>query len=111
MSARFAWLPLPSLEARSGERTRVVGAIRRVIITSFGDDSEGEIAWVRRALAGEDLTGSDIARPEALLSLLPVTDTMVRQYARSAAAWATVTPVVLPGYDDPDHYRRRLGTE
>ena len=33
---------------------------------------------------------------------------MVRQYTRSAAAWATVTPVVLPGYDDPNHYRRRL---
>jgi len=107
-TARFAWLPLPSLEARSGEGTRVVGGIRRVIITSFGDDLEAELVWVRRALAGEDLTGSDVVRPEALLSLLPVTDTMVRQYARSAAEWATVTPVVLPGYDDPDHYRRRL---
>ena len=107
-TARFAWLPLPSLEARSGERTRAVGGIRRVIITSFGEDLEAEIAWVRRALAGDELTGTDIARPEALLSLLPTTDKMVRQYTRPAAAWATVTPVVLPGYDDPGHYRRRL---
>jgi CRISPR-associated protein Csb2 len=106
-TARFGWLPLPSLEARGEEGTRV-GAIRRVIITSFGEDLEAEIAGVRRALAGDELKRSDIARPEALLSLLPVTDTMVRQYTRSAAAWATVTPVVLPGYDDPDHYRRRL---
>ncbi len=107
-TARFACLPLPSLEPRSGERTRVVGGIRRAIITSFGDDLEAEIAWVRRALAGDELTRSDIARPEALLSLLPATDNMVRPYTRPAAAWATVTPVVLPGYDDPDHYRRRL---
>jgi CRISPR-associated protein Csb2 len=107
-SARFAWLPLPSLEARSGERTRVVGGIRRVIVTSFGEDLGAEVAWVRKALAGDELTGSDIARPEALLSLLPATDMMVREYARPAATWATVTPVVLPGYDDPDHYRRRL---
>jgi CRISPR-associated protein Csb2 len=107
-TARFAWLPLPSLEPRSEGKTRVAGGIRRVIITSFGEDLGAEVAWVRRALAGEDLTGSDIARPEALLSLLPKTDKMVSQYTRSAATWATVTPVVLPGYDDPDHYRRRL---
>ena len=33
---------------------------------------------------------------------------MIRRYIQPAASWATVTPLVLPGYDDPGHYRRRL---
>lgn len=28
-------------------------------------------------------------------------------YTHAANTWATVTPVVLPGYDDPGHLRRR----
>ena len=44
----------------------------------------------------------------ALLSLLPNTDPVVQSYMRTSSTWATVTPVVLPGYDDPAHYRRRL---
>ncbi len=43
-----------------------------------------------------------------MLSLLPNTDTVVQAYTRPSTTWATVTPVVLPGYDDPAHYRRRL---
>jgi CRISPR-associated protein Csb2 len=35
-------------------------------------------------------------------------DMMVGDYAKTSATWSTVTPVVLPGYDDPAHYRRRL---
>jgi CRISPR-associated protein Csb2 len=59
-------------------------------------------------LSGQELISEDEKQPLALLSLLPTTDRVVRQYTQPAASWATVTPVVLPGYDDPDHYRRRL---
>jgi CRISPR-associated protein Csb2 len=38
----------------------------------------------------------------------PDGDKVLPIYTRSASSWATVTPVVLPGFDDPAHYRRRL---
>jgi CRISPR-associated protein Csb2 len=105
---RFAYLPLPSIEGRGGGQTRVVGAVRRVILFSFAEDCETEIVWARRALSGQDLIDEDKNQPVALLSLLPASGNVVRQYTQAAASWATVTPVVLPGYDDPAHYRRRL---
>lgn len=105
---RFAYLPLPSIEARGEGKARVVGAVRRGILTAFADDCEEEIAWARRALSGQELIDEDKKQPVALLSLLPATEKIVRHYTQPAASWATVTPVVLPGYDDPAHYRRRL---
>lgn len=107
-SARFAWLPLPSLETRGERNVRVVGSIRRIIVTSFADRFDDEIAWARRALSGEELAAGANGAAEALVSLLPESDRMVHEYVRPASEWATVTPVVLPGYDDPAHYRKRL---
>lgn len=105
---RFAYLPLPSIEARGEGRARVVGSIRRVIMFSFAEHSEAEIAWARRALSGHELIDEATKQPVALLSLIPDTDRVARRYIERASSWATVTPVVLPGYDDPDHYRRRV---
>ncbi len=105
---RFAFLPLPSIEARGQDKARVVGSVRRAILTAFGDECGEEITWARRALSGQELIDEDKKQPIALLSLLPETEKIVRYYTRPAASWATVTPVVLPGYDDPAHYRRRL---
>jgi CRISPR-associated protein Csb2 len=107
-SPRFAWLPLPTVETRGEGKPRAVGGIRRIIVTSFDAGFDDEIAWTRRALSGEELMAGANGTAEALLSLLPESDRMVREYVRPATTWATVTPVVLPGYDDPDHYRRRL---
>jgi CRISPR-associated protein Csb2 len=112
-SKRFAYLPLPSIEGRGEGKVRVVGNIRRVMISSFADNCEDEISWARRALSAQDLVDEDQKRAVALLSLVPSTDKAVRCCTQSSVQWATVTPVVLPGYDDPAHYRRRLkrGTE
>lgn len=107
-SRRFAYLPLPSIEARGQGKVRVVGSVRRVILSSFAEDCEAEIVWARRTLSGEELIEEGKKQPVALLSLLPKTDWVVRHYIEPAVSWATVTPVVLPGYDDPAHYRRRL---
>lgn len=105
---RFFYLPLPSIESRGDRQTRVVGSIRRVILTAFSDECEAEIDWTRRQLSGQELIDKHTQRPVAILSLLPTNERMIRQYVQPAASWATVTPVVLPGYDDPAHYRRRL---
>jgi CRISPR-associated protein Csb2 len=108
---RFAYVPLPSMEARDGGNSRVAGSIRRVMLTSFAEGCEQEFAWVRRTLAGQELIDERTKRPAALLSLIPESERGVRCYLRPASVWATVTPMVLPGYDDPRHYRRRMGTE
>jgi CRISPR-associated protein Csb2 len=108
---RFAYLPLPSIEARATPDARVVGSIRRILLTSFAQDLEAQVAWARRSLPGQELIDEEQTQPVALLSLLPASDSMIRRYVQPAASWATVTPVVLPGYDDPEHYRRRLKTD
>jgi CRISPR-associated protein Csb2 len=104
---RFAYWPVPSVEHRGADRSAVIGSIRRVIVTSFDPQSAGEVAWTRRALSGQDLIDEDSGRPVALLSLIHH-DAVVQRYTAAATTWMTVTPVVLPGYDDPKHYRRRL---
>lgn len=105
---RFAYLPVPSIEARGEGRARVIGSVRRVILACFADDCEAEITWARRSLSGQELIDEQKDQPVALLSLIPADEKVVRHYTQPAASWATVTPVVLPGYDDPAHYRRRL---
>lgn len=107
-SRRFVYLPLPSIEGRGEGKARVVGSVRRLMLTALFDDCENEIAWARRALSGRDLIDENSGQSAALLSLLPGNEKMVRCYVEPADTWATVTPVILPGYDDPSHYRRRL---
>ena len=104
---RFAYLPLPSIETRSPSGVWA-GSIRRVLLSVPAGGCEEEIAWARRALSGEELREENTGKVKALLSMIPENQGVVQRYLGEAAEWATVTPVVLPGYDDPRHYRRRL---
>lgn len=96
---RFSYLPLPTIN----HKLRRVESIRRVLVSA----SPGEgprIDWVRKALAGEELT-SDDARVSGLLTILPGSDWVLRQYVGHASDWSTVTPLILPrheGYDTRD---------
>lgn len=105
---RFAFLPLPTLEQRRGSAPVTVGSIRRVMVSSFSDECRVEIEWAKRALDGRQLQDERDRQPVALLSQLAREDPIVRQYTRASHCWKTVTPVVLPGWEDPRHYRRRL---
>jgi CRISPR-associated protein Csb2 len=87
------------------------------MLAAFDEGYEREIEWARSALSGQLLIPeqaqkiecTEVARePLGVLSLLPAADPVVRSYLRPSSTWATVTPVVLPGHDDPAHYRRRL---
>lgn len=106
---RFAYLPLPSIEPRGPGRI-AVGHIRRVLVATLSMGNEAELAWARRALPGQEMIAAGREQSVALLTLLPETDGVVRQYRDRAAWWASVTPVLLPGHDDRAGYRRRLAT-
>ncbi|MBM4250126.1 MAG: type I-U CRISPR-associated protein Cas5/Cas6, partial [Euryarchaeota archaeon] len=105
---RFVYLPLPSIEARGEGKACVVGSVRRALLTTFVDGCRDKIIWARRALSGQELVNEKTKQPIALLSPISANEKVVQYYTRPAASWSTVTPVVLPGYDDPAHYRRRL---
>lgn len=108
--SRLAYIPLPSIEFRGEGKPHVVGSIRRALITVFGGPGNDELQQLTRLLSGTDLIGEATDDPVAMLSQIPSSDRTVRCYAKPSTTWATVTPVILPGYDDPRKLRRRLPT-
>ena len=98
---RFQYLPLPTINSK----LKRVEAIRRVMIAA-PPHCGNEIGWARRAMAGAELVNHDEVK--ALLTILPGSDWVLRQYIDESRTWSSVTPVILPGYDDPDHLRRKL---
>lgn len=100
---RFMYLPLPSIERR-GDRGEHVGSIRRVLVVA-PPGFQDRIDWVRRRLPGQELAFNAQAKG-MLTDLKP--DWVLGRYTGESRTWSTVTPVILPGYDDPDHLRRRL---
>ena len=105
---RLSYLPLPSIEKRGNGKT-VVSSIRRVLVAGpLGGATE--VGWARRALNGRELIDEDTRGTTAVLSLLPANDGRIRRYIDPSSVWATVTPVVLPGYDssNPAKTEKRL---
>jgi CRISPR-associated protein Csb2 len=96
---RFSYLPLPSIEPR-GERGPFVGGIRRVVVAELSDSSESYLHWARRLLPGQFLLDEKDRDRKAMLTPLTGGDWVLRQYTDTADAWATVTPVLLPGSDE-----------
>ena len=106
---RLAILPLPSLEGRG--QGRVLGSIRRVLLTIMrGDEkSPAKLDEVQRLLSGRILRPNSNDRRTLSAILSPIyEDKVVREYLRPAKSWASVTPIVLPGFDDPGGLRRKL---
>lgn len=93
-AARFAFLPLPTLEYRGSEFAGV-RAIRRAMVVCFDPAHTSEVRWAKRALAGTALTTEQ--REIAWLSALPDSDAQIQHYLSPSSVWSTVTPVILPG--------------
>jgi CRISPR-associated protein Csb2 len=109
-SKRFAYLPLLSIQYRGSGKSLTVGSIRRLMVTAFNHECNSEIAWARRALSNQFLIPDEPKNPKepvALLSLIPQNDKNLRFYIGRSSSWATVTPVVLPGFDDHGRLRER----
>ncbi|MFO0808628.1 MAG: type I-U CRISPR-associated protein Csb2 [Gemmataceae bacterium] len=101
---RFLYVPLPSIERRGpkGERRpEHVSSVRRVLVVAPPGGAT-EIGWARRTLSGQELIDEQTKQPAAVLSLIPTTDPHIQSYVGVASVWSTVTPVILPGYDDHD---------
>jgi CRISPR-associated protein Csb2 len=95
---RFSYLPLPTLEHRRGGAV-VLGGIRRVIVAELTESATSYRPWARQILPGQFLIDQQSQEPRAMLA--PANkDWVLQQYTDSSEAWATVTPVVLPGSDD-----------
>lgn len=107
--ARLLFIPLPSIESRGKGQARVVGSIRRVLVTAQRAIDREQFQRLGQRLAGLELIDEKSGDPTALLSRLPVSEPLTRNnYLSSSPTWATVTPVILPGYDDPRKLRHRL---
>lgn len=97
---RFSFLPLPSVEGRGKGAARVVGGVRRVMLMAFAENCNDELRWAERALSGTELIDEKTGEATAILSLISASDRVLCCYVPSAVSWASVTPVVLPGFDD-----------
>lgn len=108
-AARLMFLPLPSVEARGEGKANVVGAIRRILVTSHGPMKRDEFQRLAERLDGMELIDEKDGKATALLSRLSDSDKLTKDnYLALSPTWATVCPVILPGYDDPRKLRQRL---
>ncbi len=104
--ARLLLVPVPSIEPRGGG-AETAGAVRRVMV--FSTEAQGsDTAWAARVLGGMDLVDEKTGEVQAVLAATSRNDRVLKRYVSEAATWATVTPVVLPGHDDPGGLREKL---
>lgn len=95
---RLQFLPLPSITPIG------VSGIRRVLVVG---PPGFDLAPLRRRLNGEVLLDLKTKQPAAMLSSIPSTDRNVMPFLGPATTWSTVTPIILPGYDDPAGLRAK----
>lgn len=96
---RFMFTPLPSITPLKVENIR-----RMLIVGPAGFD----MAPFRQRLNGRDLIDEETKQSVAMLSFLSTSDRNIKHYTSESEEWSTVTPVVLPGYDDPDGLRKKF---
>jgi len=91
---RFSYLPLPSVGNMHAD-----GRVRRFVITEpYGGDGR-YTQWAQRIMANAVVTDKHGVPKTRLLSMFK-NDNVIYQYVREATTFQTITPVILPGYDD-----------
>lgn len=95
---QLSYLPLPSIGHRHTNP-----AVRRVMIAGQpGNDAM--IQWIANRLAGQRLRPDKRTQQKCMTDppvLVPVrSDPIIQRYTAEQRRWATVTPVILPGYTD-----------
>ncbi|MCL5947166.1 MAG: type I-U CRISPR-associated protein Csb2 [Chloroflexi bacterium] len=96
---RFSYLPLPTVGHEHAD-----GLIRRLLIAEpYGGDGS-YASWAQQRLRNQALRDNNGGERGLLLDLWRSTSqAMVDRYTGVSESWATVTPVVLPGFDDGNH--------
>jgi len=107
-ASRLVFIPLPSMEWRGENRGNTIGSIRRVLVTVSGPLEAAEFRRIVRALEGRELVDAKTKKSAAFLRRQSDDDQAITGYLKASASWTTVTPVVLPGHDDPRKLRHRL---
>lgn len=108
---RLVFIPLPSIEWHGREKGNTVGMIRRVLVTVKGEVAGDEFARIVRSLEGRELIDERNGQTAAFLRRHPGEHGAIKGYFAESSAWVTVTPVILPGYDDPGKLRQCLNTD
>lgn len=103
---RLLLVPVPSIEPR-GTGAETVGAVRRVLVFST-DSRSADTAWAKRVLGGVDLIDEKTGEVQAVLAATSTKDGVLARYVGESTTWTTVTPMVLPGHDDPGGLRDKL---
>lgn len=110
-SARLVFIPLPSIEWRGETKGLCVGAIRRVLVTVRGWIANEEFNNIVRHLESRNLVDEKTGENVAFLRCQSRENGAIKKYFSRSSEWVSVTPVILPGYDDPGKLRSRLNTD
>lgn len=102
--ARFSYIPLPTVGHGHAD-----GMIRRVLIAETADGDGRSAAWATQRLSGTTLCDE---RSNAELAFLTpariVGEKVFEAYCpkHGADRWQSITPVILPGFDDKNSGKR-----
>ena len=95
-------IPLPTI--REGPTD---GWIRRVMLAEPRGSDGTLVRRLGQLLDGEELKplSGENRFPKMILERLDQTDNILPYYLGTSSSWATVTPILLPGYDDRKTHR------
>ncbi len=94
---RFSYIPLPTIGHPHAD-----GLIRRVLIAEPHGSNGSHAQWAESRLRNRELN-DDAGAPRGILVAQRRHDDVLDAYVRAAQSWFSVTPVILPGYDDGKH--------
>lgn len=98
---RFSYLPLPTIGHPHAD-----GMIRRMLIAEPHGGDGSQKKWAQQRMRGQTL--HDNRGKERGILLDPwrrASPAILSRYVREAKNWSTVTPIVLPGFDDGEHFK------
>lgn len=93
---RFSYLPLPTIGHAYAD-----GFIRRILVAEPYDGDGSHARWLRIRLHNQTLTDVH-GNQRGILSGLwrKSSNRIIGRYLKESTHWSTVTPVILPGFDD-----------
>ncbi|GIU81982.1 MAG: type I-U CRISPR-associated protein Cas5/Cas6 [Acidobacteria bacterium] len=91
---RFSYLPLPTVGHPNAD-----GMIRRVVIAEPIGGNGGHAQWAKRRLHARSLVEKGTNKKLAILYSAE-NNRVLQQYLGPSRHWSSVTPVILPGFDD-----------